>query len=66
MQVTFNIVYDTDTENVQVAGPTNDIGLCHLILDLARQSLLGFTMQNIKDRRIVTPAGPIAVPSKPS
>jgi len=55
MQVELRIVYNTDTQNVAVTGPTNDVGLCHLMIDLARQSLFAFTQQKIEDRRIVSP-----------
>ena len=64
MQVRMTIIYESDTDQVAVGGPTEDIGLCHLILDLARQSLLGSTMQQIKARRIVAP-GLVALPTPP-
>jgi hypothetical protein len=65
MQVKLEIVYDLDTKNVSVHGPTNDTGLCHLLLDLARQSLFAFTMQEASKRRIEVPAGPFALPPRP-
>ena len=61
MQVELKIIYNLDTKDVAVNGPTNDLGLCHLMLDLARQSLFAYTMQQVGERRIVAP-GPVAVP----
>lgn len=61
MQVELKIVYNIESKDVSVNGPTNDIGLCHLMLDLARQSLFAFTMQQVGERRIVAP-GPVALP----
>lgn len=66
MQVHLAITYDTDTKDVAVKGPTDDIGLCHLLLDLGRQSLFGHTMQCAAERRVVVPNG-LAMPNiKPS
>ena len=61
MQVELKITYNLESKDVAVNGPTGDIGLCHLMLDLARQSLFAFTMQQIGERRIVAP-GPMGVP----
>lgn len=61
MQVELKIIYNLETKDVAVNGPTNDVGLCHLMLDLARQSLFAYTMQQVGERRIVAP-GPVAVP----
>lgn len=61
MQVELKIVYNLETKDVAVSGPTNDIGLCHLMLDLARQSLFAFTMQQVGERRIIAPS-PVALP----
>lgn len=57
MQVHLTIAFDTDTKNVAVKGPTDDLGLCHLLLDLARQSLFGHSMQQASERRVVAPNG---------
>lgn len=61
MQVELKIVYNLETKDVSVTGPTSDVGLCHLLLDLARQSLFQFTMQQVGERRIVAP-GPVGLP----
>jgi len=55
MQVEMKIVYDIETKNISVTGPTNDVGLCHLMIDLARQSLFAFTQQQVGERKIVAP-----------
>lgn len=57
MQVSLLITFDTDTKDVGVKGPTDDLGLCHLLLDLARQSLFGHSMQKASERRVVAPNG---------
>lgn len=62
MQVEFKILYDPETKQVSVTGPTNDFGLCHLMLDLARQALFGATMEQAAAKRIHVPNGPVALP----
>lgn len=62
MQVEFKIVYDPQSKQVQVTGPVDDFGLCHLMLDLARQALFQTTMIQAGEKRIVTPSGPVVVP----
>lgn len=66
MQVSLLITFDTDTKDIGVKGPTDDLGLCHLLVDLARQSLFGHSMQKASERRVVAPNGMPLPNLKPS